>query len=46
MTSRLILMALALALLPACTNKAVDLKSPCAGTDDSPCVRRAPVNQG
>lgn len=38
-----LLIGLALTLLPACSNKEPDLKSPCVGTDDSPCVRR-PVN--
>jgi len=41
--TRMILLGLALALLPACSQKQPDLKSPCVGTDDSPCVRR-PVN--
>jgi len=40
---RVMLMGLALLMLPACSNKEPDLKSPCVGTDDSPCVRR-PVN--
>ena len=38
-----LLVSLALIVLPACSNKQPDLKSPCVGTDDSPCVRR-PVN--
>jgi len=32
-------------LMSACTNPTVDLKSPCVGAKDSPCDRRAPVNQ-
>ena len=39
----LLLAMAALTALPACSNKQPDLKSPCSGTDDSPCVRR-PVN--
>lgn len=41
--TRLILMGALLALLPACSNKAEDLKSPCVGAEGSPCDRR-PVN--
>jgi len=41
--TRTILLGLALMLLPACSQKQEDLKSPCVGTDDSPCARR-PVN--
>ena len=38
-----LLIGLALMTLSSCSNKQEDLKSPCVGTDDSPCVRR-PVN--
>ena len=38
--TRIILVSLALLMLPSCSNKELDLKSPCVGTDDSPCVRR------
>ena len=34
-----------LAVLGACSNPQPDLKSPCVGSDGSPCVRR-PVNAG
>ncbi len=40
---RIILIGVMMAMLCACSNKQPDLKSPCVGTDDSPCVRR-PVN--
>ncbi|MBY0406737.1 MAG: hypothetical protein K2Q01_03535 [Rickettsiales bacterium] len=40
---RLVLIGVALTLLPACSNKQPDLKSPCVGTEKSPCARR-PVN--
>jgi hypothetical protein len=36
-----ILIALALASLPACSNKASELKSPCVGDEGSPCARRS-----
>jgi hypothetical protein len=39
--ARLILIGAMMAMLAACSSKQVDLKSPCVGTDDSPCVRRA-----
>lgn len=32
--------------LAACSNKTPDLKSPCVGAEESPCVKRAPANQG
>jgi hypothetical protein len=41
--ARLMLMGLALLLLPACSSKEPDMKSPCVGADNSPCARR-PVN--
>jgi len=44
MTRFFILLIAAIGLV-ACSNKVEDLKSPCSGTDDSPCVRR-PVNVG
>jgi hypothetical protein len=40
---RFILIGVMLTLLPACSSKSPDLKSPCVGNDNSPCVRR-PVN--
>lgn len=43
MMLRLVLISIALAALPGCSTQREDLKSPCVGTDDSPCVRR-PVN--
>jgi len=41
--TKVLLVVLALTLLPACSNKEPDLKSPCVGDDGSPCARR-PVN--
>lgn len=41
--TRMIVMGMVLLLLPACTSKQVDLKSPCVGAEGSPCDRR-PVN--
>lgn len=40
---RILMLAVMLCALGACSNPVPDLKSPCVGTDDSPCVRR-PVN--
>jgi hypothetical protein len=40
---RVMLLGVALLLLPACSNSTEDLKSPCVGTEGSPCDRR-PVN--
>lgn len=40
---KLILVSIMLVMLSACSDKQPDLKSPCVGTDDSPCVRRAPL---
>ena len=40
---KIIVVGLLLALLPACSQKEPDLKSPCAGAAGSPCDRR-PVN--
>jgi len=34
----------ALFIMQGCTNKAPELKSPCVGTEDSPCGLRIPVN--
>lgn len=42
---RMLMFVAVLGALSACSNPVPDLKSPCVGTDDSPCVRR-PVNQG
>ena len=42
---RLVLIAIALVSLNACSDPTPDLKSPCVGADGSPCVRR-PVNDG
>jgi hypothetical protein len=42
---RVLIVLIAFAGVTACTNKTEDLRSPCVGTDDSPCVRRAPANQ-
>jgi hypothetical protein len=38
---RTLILIVALAGISACANKTEDLKSPCTGTDDSPCVRRS-----
>lgn len=38
---RIMLVGIALLLLPGCSNKEPDLKSPCVGAEGSPCVRRA-----
>jgi hypothetical protein len=43
--ARILILLVAIAGLSACSNKAEDLKSPCSGTDDSPCIRR-PANVG
>lgn len=40
---RIVWLALVVGVLGACSNPVEDLKSPCVGADDSPCVRR-PVN--
>lgn len=40
----IILTAVTLVLLAACSNKVEDLKSPCVGAEGSPCDRR-PVNE-
>ena len=40
---KLLLVGVLLA-LASCSNKTPDLKSPCAGAEDSPCERR-PVNR-
>lgn len=40
---KLMLIAMAVIAIAGCSNKTPDLKSPCVGADDSPCVRR-PVN--
>lgn len=42
--TRTVLITMALLLLPACSNKQPDLKSPCVGAEGSPCERR-PVNK-
>ena len=39
----IILASIVLLAVTACSNPTPDMKSPCVGTDDSPCVRR-PVN--
>jgi hypothetical protein len=44
--TRILLIGILAAVLSGCSNKAPDLKSPCVGTDESPCVRRAPDHQG
>ncbi len=44
-TIRFLLVAVTFTLLGGCSNPVEDLKSPCVGTDDSPCVHR-PVNTG
>lgn len=31
--------------LSACSSQTEDLKSPCVGAADSPCVKRTPTNQ-
>lgn len=36
---------LAVLVLAACSSPTPDLKSPCVGGKDSPCDRRAPINQ-
>lgn len=41
--ARLVLIGIMLAMLPGCSSKEPDLKSPCVGGDNSPCARR-PVN--
>jgi len=41
--TRMVFIVLAFALLPACSQKEPDLKSPCVGAEGSPCDRR-PVN--
>jgi hypothetical protein len=41
--TKLIFIGVMLATLGACSHPEPDLKSPCVGTDDSPCVRRNPV---
>jgi hypothetical protein len=40
---KIVIISLALTVLSACSQKQVDLKSPCVGAQDSPCDRR-PVN--
>jgi len=40
---RFIALGMIILAISACTSREPDLKSPCVGTDDSPCVRR-PVN--
>lgn len=43
MTQKHIAVLLMLLVIAACQAPVEDLKSPCVGTDDSPCVKR-PVN--
>lgn len=43
--AKIVVLTLALMGLNACSNPVTDLKSPCAGAEDSPCDRR-PVNDG
>ncbi len=38
------LVAAVLLALPSCSNKREDLKSPCVGTDDSPCGPHRSIN--
>lgn len=42
-TVKLLLVAVVLSALSACSNPQPDLKSPCVGAENSPCDRR-PVN--
>lgn len=42
---KLLLVAVVLSALSACSNKTEDLKSPCVGGENSPCDRRSPSNQ-
>ena len=42
-TAKLLLVAVVLSALSACSSPHEDLKSPCVGAEDSPCDRR-PVN--
>ena len=43
---RIILLSCFVLSLSACKGGVEDLKSPCVGAEESPCDRRAPVNQG
>lgn len=41
---RALLLISLILLLPACSTEVKDVKSPCVGTDDSPCGPRRAVN--
>lgn len=43
--TRVVLASVLLALLCSCSNAILDLKSPCVGSEGSPCDRR-PANDG
>lgn len=45
MILRIVMVTVLALALPACSGPK-DLKSPCVGTDDSPCGPRRPVNAG
>jgi hypothetical protein len=46
MLRRILVVMMLSAALSSCSQHREDLKSPCVGTDDSPCGPKRAVNQG